>query len=393
MKKYLENFTKPYQKSRIPFLLAEIITDGTGEMVDLAFRFVNTSAAVLLDSTVELMQGSRFTHIFPTERLCSFLPLAEVAFRGSAASFEYRSLLGRQITISCYQPTYGVASCILEERETLNTGKAPPQYAAPLLAENLPCGIAVLEAGPQGLLNHSFNSRLCELSGYSRKDLLTQFSGDFSPLFYADDWVGLLQSLRDSARDKLPVNRDVRLVRKDGIPLWVNLRAKPLSVEERSAVFYTMLMDIDARHRVQDRTEASLRELSDLRSQFNQLFDCLPGGFCLFKTTPGGQRTELLRASRDLSELLGYSAEEFRRLFTAAPLAEVHPEDREALQRTLSSFPGCKAELQSSFRVRQKNGAYLRLLMQARMQVQNDGSILIYASFCGVSREKPSASP
>ena len=184
MKKHLENFSKPYQKSKIPFLLAEIITDGTGEMVDLVFRFVNTPASVLFDSTVELMQDSRFTHIYPPERLRAFMPLAEVAFRGSAASFEYRSLMGRQMTISCYQPVYGVASCILEEREPLSTGTTPPRYVAPLLAENLPCGIAVLEAGPQGLLNHSFNSRLCELSGYSRKELLTQFSGDFSPLFH-----------------------------------------------------------------------------------------------------------------------------------------------------------------------------------------------------------------
>ena len=393
MKKHLENFAKPYQKSRIPFFLAEIITDGTGEMVDLVFRFVNTPAAVLFDSTVELMQDRRFTRIFPPERLRSFLALADVAFRGSAASFEYRSLLGRQITISCYQPTYGVASCILEEREPLSTGKTPPRYVAPFLAENLPCGTAVLEDGPQGLLNHSFNSRLCELSGYSRKELLTQFSGDFSPLFHADDWSGLLQSLRDSARDKLPVNRDVRLVRKDGIPLWVNLRAKPISVEERSAVFYTMLMDIDARRQAQDRTEASLRELSDLRFQFNQLFNCLPGEFCLLKAAPGCQHAELLRASRGLAELLGYSPEEFGRLFASVPLAEFYPDDQESLRHVLSSFSGANAELQSSFRVRQKNGAYLRLLMQARKQVQNDGSILIYASFCGVIREKPSAAP
>ena len=48
MAKYLSKFSKPFQNSRIPFLLAEVITNGSGEMVDLICRFANAPAAAVL---------------------------------------------------------------------------------------------------------------------------------------------------------------------------------------------------------------------------------------------------------------------------------------------------------------------------------------------------------
>ena len=47
MAKHLDKFTKPFRDSHIPFLLAEVLTDGGGSMVDLICRFVNPPAAEL----------------------------------------------------------------------------------------------------------------------------------------------------------------------------------------------------------------------------------------------------------------------------------------------------------------------------------------------------------
>ena len=49
MAKRLDKFSKPFRDSHIPFLLAEIITDGEGEMVDVVCRFINGPAAALLE--------------------------------------------------------------------------------------------------------------------------------------------------------------------------------------------------------------------------------------------------------------------------------------------------------------------------------------------------------
>ena len=39
MAKHLDKFTSAFRQSRIPFLLADVMTDGSGAMVDLSCRF------------------------------------------------------------------------------------------------------------------------------------------------------------------------------------------------------------------------------------------------------------------------------------------------------------------------------------------------------------------
>lgn len=96
MAKRLDKFTKPFRDSQIPFLLAEVITDGEGEMVDIVCRFINGPAAALLGMPAEDLQRQRFTHVFPAAALGALAPLREVAFSGSAASFLYTTALSRR---------------------------------------------------------------------------------------------------------------------------------------------------------------------------------------------------------------------------------------------------------------------------------------------------------
>ena len=128
MAKHLEKFTKPFQESRIPFLLTEVITDGEGTMVDLVCRFANAPAAALLGDTPQALRGRRFTRVYPPERLESLAPLAAVAFSGSCASFAYQTAAGTALQVVCYQVMYGVAGCLLEAREgpVADTPALPP---------------------------------------------------------------------------------------------------------------------------------------------------------------------------------------------------------------------------------------------------------------------------
>lgn len=48
MAKHLDKFSRPFQNSPIPFVLAEALTNGTGDIVDLVCRFLNPAAAALL---------------------------------------------------------------------------------------------------------------------------------------------------------------------------------------------------------------------------------------------------------------------------------------------------------------------------------------------------------
>ena len=157
MAKRLDRFTQPFVQSRIPFLLTEVLTDGHGKMTDLVCRFANSAAGTLLSLPPEELTDARFTRRFPGRSLSPLAPLAEVAFSGSSASFPYTTLLGRQITITCYQPVYGMAAVILD---------SPAEEDASLLAERLPAAACVLELSREGLKCPFFNQRLCQLTGW-----------------------------------------------------------------------------------------------------------------------------------------------------------------------------------------------------------------------------------
>ena len=65
MAKHLDKFSRPFQNSPIPFVLAEALTNGTGDIVDLVCRFLNPAAAALLQLAPEEVQDRRLSQFAP----------------------------------------------------------------------------------------------------------------------------------------------------------------------------------------------------------------------------------------------------------------------------------------------------------------------------------------
>lgn len=379
MAKHLDRFTKAFADSRIPFLLVEVLTNGSGEMVDLIFRFINAPAATLLGAAPDALKNLRFSHAYPADRLRDLAPLAEVAFSGSAVSFPYETVLGKRLTVTCYQPMYGMACCVLESGSC-----AAVRSPADLLAENLPGGVAVLEVGSRGVRILSFNSHLCELARCSRKEFFNRFAENAAPLIYPDDWPGLLQDLMDAARDNLAVNHDVRLNRRTGGALWVNLRADILSEGTAGATFYAMLLDIDQRRREQEQLEQASRKVEELQREYNQLLDNIPGGLCVFQVGDGGFPPELRRAGQGFCRLLGYSEAEILRRVNGDFFWHVHPDDRDAFAAAVRAWH-YDTPFFWTFRLRQKGGNYLWLSLETSACRTPDGGQTVYAAYTDVT--------
>lgn len=380
MPKHLDKFTRAFRQSRVPFLLAEVITDGRGEMVDLICRFANSAAGALLEIPAEELSGQRFTRRFPAQRLSGLKPLQDVAFSGSAASFSYASVLGRTLEVTCYQVMYGAVGCILEPRT--DSGKSPGE----LLAENLPGGVAVLELSRAGLRCLSFNRRLCALTGWERKELLDRFAQDFSALVNPADWPDLLQDLLDAVRDGRPVAHEVRLLQKAGTSLWVDLRAEVLSAREGVSTFYAVLLDIDQRRRTQSRLRETQNRLVTAQDQLSALFGHLPGSYCLFRLPPEGPAVPL-RVSRDLARQLGCSAAELLRRLAEDPMWPVPPDDRPALAAAAEGIRSGTRPLHHVCRLQCPGGTAWAALDGAA-QLLEDGSRLLYITCSDLSRER-----
>ncbi len=373
MAKLLDKFTKPFADSRIPYLLAEVITNGTGEMVDVVCRFSNEAAASLLNLPVEELRGKRFTRTFPAQRLADLSVLEAVAFSGSCATFSYTTLLGQTLRVTCFQPMYGLVSCILDAPgSSLQTGQ--------MLGEHMPLAAAVVELTKTGVRCLSFNQRLCQWTGLDRRTLLDRHAEDLSSLVEPEDWPELLQSLLDAARERQPADRDFRLLRQDAEPLWVNLRAEPLAAPSGAPAFYTVLADIDAQHRQRLRIETRLRQAETDRSLMEELLDHLPGGCCLLRRDRDG-RLEALQANRGHQELLGYSEAEQLRRQTAAPHWRAGAAGREALLEQAAQARSQGTPLRRLIQVRPKSGGKRWLSVEALWRPQSDGSHLICV-FC-----------
>ena len=378
MAKLLDKFTKPFQDSRIPFLLAEVITNGAGDMVDVVCRFSNEAAASLLNIPAEELRGSRFTRTFPAQRLSDVAALQNVAFSGSCATFSYTTLVGQTLRVTCFQPMYGLASCILD------APSAVPQPQQPL-GEQIPLAAAVVELTRGGVRCLSFNQRLCQWTGLDRKTLLDRHAEDLSSLVVPEDWPELLQALLDAARERRPASRDFRLLRRDAPPLWVNLQAEPLSAST-GAAFYTVLTDVDAQHRLEDRMRERIQQTEWDRKLLEDLVDHLPGGCCLFHRDREGH-LEALRASRGLQEFLGYSEPELLRRLSADPAWRVSAAGKGPLLEQAAQARQQGVPLRRLVQVRPKGGGLRWLSVEAVWEPQEDGGHLICV-FCTDATEE-----
>lgn len=382
MAKHLDKFTRAFRDSRIPFLLAEIITDGEGEMVDVACRFINGPAAALLGLPAEDLHRQRFTRVFPAAALEALEPLRDVAFSGSAASFVYTTSLNRKISVTCYQPQYGLAACILE----------PPREEASrehtrFLAENMPGTVLSLELSRGGARCLSFTQGLCVLTGWSRRELLDRCA-DFNVLVEPEDRPELLQALMDAAREGRQTSHSFRLLRREREPLWVELRAEVQSRREGAASFYAVLLDAQSARQTQEKLEEAGARLERAREEMDFLFDGLPAALCLFRReTPEGP-AQPVRLGRGLSRLLGYPLTELGRRLAGNPMWRVHPRDRDALSAAAEAARAKGGTLRHVCRLRAKGGSVRWAALDVAWTGLEGGAPLIYAACFDITAER-----
>lgn len=381
MAKRIEKFTAPYRNSGIPFLLAEVLTDGKGDMVDLIFRFVNSSACALLDAHPETLVGKRFTHIFPASQLERLAPVQTVAFSGSSAAFSYTSVLGQTCQIICYQPMYGMVGCILD-------CGCPPESKNPdtLLTDQLPGAVVVLEMSRAGLRCLSFSPHLCDLTGREYRELLDFYADDLSTLVLPEDWPELLQVLLDSARSGQAVDHTFRLIRKDETALWANLRAELMDRQQGVTTFCALLLDVNGQERSRERQAASLHQAKAALAQYSSLFNSLPGGYCIL--CQQGERLAPLCVSQGLSTLLGCSEVELRQNLELDPLWYVAPADRQELVDVARLARAQGLPLRHTCRLRCQDEHLCWGLVEAVWQARNDGTTLLLLSCTNLTAER-----
>ena len=378
MAKHLDKFTRPFQNSAIPFVLAEVLTNGQGQMVDLVCRFLNPAAASLLQVAPEAVQGRRLSQLSPIPALEDLFPVQAVAFSGSSASFPCETAGGQTLSVTCYQVMYGVVGCLLDPcRESAGGGMPPLPEAVPA---------AVLELDRSGLRCVACNQPLGQLTGWTQKSLLNRGADGFAALTVSEDWPALLQALLDAAREKRDADQDLRLLLRDGGSVWVNLRAEFLSSRQGRTVFRGIFTDIDRLRQRETVLRESLARQEAARRQAADLLERVPVGLCLLRRRPDGG-TEVLRINQALCQLLALSSDALAARLAEDPGVFLQADQREELLADAVRARECRLPLRRVCRIVSGEGRVCALSVHAVWEPQPDGGWLVSIACSDVSQE------
>ena len=378
MAKHLDKFTRPFQNSAIPFVLAEVLTNGQGQMVDLVCRFLNPAAASLLQVAPEAVQGRRLSQLSPVPALEDLFPVQAVAFSGSSASFPCETAGGQTLSVTCYQVMYGVVGCLLDPcRESAGGGMPPLPEAVPA---------AVLELDRSGLRCVACNQPLGQLTGWTQKSLLNRGADGFAALTVSEDWPALLQALLDAAREKRDADQDLRLLLRDGGSVWVNLRAEFLSSRQGRTVFRGIFTDIDRLRQRETALRESLARQEAARRQAADLLERVPVGLCLLRRRPDGG-IEVLRINQALCQLLALSSDALVTRLAEDPGVFLQADQREELLADAVRARECRLPLRRVCRIVSGEGRVCALSVHAVWEPQPDGSWLVSIACSDVSQE------
>ena len=376
MAKHLEKFSKPFQDSRIPFVLTEVITDGDGTMVDLVCRFANPPAAALLGAAPQTLKGCRFTRLYPPQRLAELAAMQAVAFSGSGASLTFQSATGTTLQVTCYQVMYGVVACVLEARD------APASETPALPPDAFPCAACVLELSRRGLRCLSFNQHLCRLTGWSQRELYDRFSQDFSALIHSGDWPALLQSLLDAPTGGGPVCQELRLTCRDGQSVWVSFRAHHTA----AGTFCALLPELQPSREHQEQLALRQSQLDSARAQLSALLHTLPGAFLLARCLPDAS-PEIMAVSDRLAQLLEYPAQELIRQLNLDPFFCIPAQQREELEASLVRGRVMGLPFRQLCPVRTGTGRLLQLVLEGTWRSDGQDGAELYLT-CGDRTEE-----
>ena len=378
MAKHLDKFTRPFQNSAIPFVLAEVLTNGQGQMVDLVCRFLNPAAASLLQVAPEAVQGRRLSQLSPVPALEDLFPVQAVAFSGSSASFPCETAGGQTLSVTCYQVMYGVVGCLLDPCRESAGGGTPP------LPEAVPA--AVLELDRSGLRCVACNQPLGQLTGWTQKSLLNRGADGFAALTVSEDWPALLQALLDAAREKRDADQDLRLLLRDGGSVWVNLRAEFLSSRQGRTVFRGIFTDIDRLRQRETALRESLVRQEAARRQAADLLERVPVGLCRLHRRPDGG-TEVLRINQALCQLLALSSDALAARLAEDPGVFLQADQREELLADAVRARECRLPLRRVCRIVSGEGRVCALSVHAVWEPQPDGGWLVSIACSDVSQE------
>ncbi|YBV97953.1 PAS domain-containing protein [Phyllobacteriaceae bacterium JZ32] len=197
-----------------------------------------------------------------------------------------------------------------------------------------------------------FNKRLLDFFGLNdvaqlEKPDMSRLAAAIQTLVHPEDTARLLETVRHSIATGEPYFMKYRMRRADGEYRWVDGRGEAVRDQTGAIVqWYAISIDIDDEVRAQEALRESERQL-------RQLIDAVPA--LIWSTTPEGTPSYI---NKRLMDTVGVTLEDLIAADTSRSLADVHPEDRSAVERALARSFETGTSFLMKYRQRRSDGTY-----------------------------------
>lgn len=267
----------------------------------------------------------------------------EIEYRVRHRSGQYRWTLGRALPVRDEKGAIvrwmGTCTDIHEQKMAQDALRQSEQKFR-LLYENAPIGITHINL--EGRWTYA-NRKFAEITGYMPQEVVGLSYLDVTPVNERAISTELMEKL---LAGEIEINRERRMLRKNGSKSWIRLTARMLRDESGKPQYgIAIFEDINARK----QAEAALRESEE---RFRATFENAPLGIA--ESTLHGMLTS---ANPKLLETLGYTLEEF----TCLSVGDItHPEEREQMMSNFQELvSGQTPSYVSEKRFIRKDGSFV----------------------------------
>ena len=259
-----KQFNLFFEKMLDAFAYHRIVVDKSGKPVDYVFLEVNDAFERLTGLRKEKILGKKVTQILkgiendPANWIGIY---GRVALTGEPAQFEnYNESLGKWFNVSAYCPEKGYFVALFEEI----TERKKAEEALKASEENYKhlldyAPTAIYEIDYKGPKFKSVNDAMCQMTGYSREELLKMNPVDFLDPESRERFQKRIR--KGLIGDKVDSNVEYRAIVKDGRELWVILNVKPVYKEGKLDGALVVGHDITERKKAEEELRRAKEEL------------------------------------------------------------------------------------------------------------------------------------
>ncbi|MEG0614243.1 MAG: diguanylate cyclase [Oscillospiraceae bacterium] len=225
----------------------------------------------------------------------------------------------------------------------------------------------------------------CTLTGYTKEEILLNFDNKFAKIVYPKDRESIKSQVLNNKKQFLEVT--YRVIRKDGVIIWVFSKSQMLTNHHDEYNYYCVLLDITDTKRAENELAKSRRELELSNERYKIILE--QSESAVFEYDFNTKKISYNNNHHNKFDFLSFPED-----FPDSVLAEkiIHPDDIERFTQFYKKAINGARTLQDEHRIMDKDGNYIWCNVRATTIFDHNGTPLkVIGQIEDISKQKAEA--